>query len=488
MQVRIEEVSAVEKKLVVEVPWEEVSNRLGKAYRDLAKTVQLKGFRKGKVPRSVLQRRFGKHVRAEVADQLVRESFISAATEHKLEAVSEPRIEDELSIQKGEPFAFEAIIEVRGEVDVTDYDGMELTKRPLNVPDEAVERTLEQLRKEHMELLPIEGRDVTASTDVITLKVQGSLGENEIDRPRLSVDLEESAQEPLPGMVEALIGLPINVEDHAIELTIPDDYMDNSIAGQTAKLVVSITDARLKKMPELDDDFAKDTGKGDTIDELRAGIREQLEERQTEEIKSELRDAALKELVTRNQIPVASALVDRAVEFQFQRLKMMLGIPDIPEDPNHVHDENCDHDHGIPGLTPDMREKMRPQAVDEVRGQLLLDALAKQEEVDVDNEAIDEHVGKLAAMHGKPTARYRAELDRDGKLDSIVFQLRQDKALDLLIERATVTEVEPSDEPEEEAAAEAAEGAEAPEAAEDASEPEAADDDSEGDSSSDSDE
>lgn len=474
MQVRIEEVSAVEKKLVVEVPWEEVSNRLGKAYRDLAKSVQLKGFRKGKVPRSVLQQRFGKHVRAEVVEQLVRESFISAATEHKLEAVSEPRIEEELKLQKGEPFAFEAIVEVRGEVKAENYDGMELTKRPLNVPEEAVDRTLEQLRKEHMELLPIEGRDVTASTDVVTLAVTGNLGENEIDRPRLSVDLGEIEQEPLPGMVEALIGLPIDVEGHAIELTIPDDYMDNSIAGQTAKLVVSVTDARLKKMPELDDDFAKDTGKGDTLDELKASIREQLEARQAEEIKSELRDAALKELVQRNQIPVASALVDRAVEYQFQRLKMMLGIPDMPEDPNHVHDENCDHDHGVPGLTPDMREKMKPQALDEVRGQLLLDALAKQEEVEVDNEAIDEHVGKLAAMHGKPLARYRAELDRDGKLDSIVFQLRQDKALDLLIERATVTEVEPSDEPEEEPA-DAAEATEASEGAEDAPAEEGAD-------------
>src|SRR5262245_2691138 len=120
MQVKIEDVSPVEKKLVVEVPWRTVDSRMGDAFRELAKSVQLKGFRPGKVPRSVLEKMYGKRVRAEVAAQLVRESFVTAVTEHNLQAVSEPRVDDGLEIHAGKPFAFEAVVEVRGDIALAD--------------------------------------------------------------------------------------------------------------------------------------------------------------------------------------------------------------------------------------------------------------------------------------------------------------------------------------------------------------------------------
>lgn len=433
MQVRIEDVSPVEKKLIVEVPWDTVNDKLGDMYRQLSKSVQLRGFRKGKVPRSVLQRMYGKHIQSEVAEQLVREGFLVATSEHKLAAVSEPRVDALPDIKKGQPYSFEAIVEVRGEVEPTDYVGMALTRRPLVVSDEEVDAALEQLRQEHVELLPIEGRDTTARTDVVTISLQGTVGEQVVEQPQMHVDLGDPEREPLPGLLQALTGLPLSVEDHRVELPIPEDYSEQSVAGQTAVLSVSIQDARRKQVPDLDDDFAKDVERGETLEELRQSVRADIEKQKRAQIDREVKDEALKELVKNNQIPVASALVERGVEYQFQRLQAMFGMQLAPG--------------GAGEIPEDVREKMRPRALEEIRGQLLLEAVADKENIAVDDPAIDEYLSEIADMRDQPVARVRAEYERDGKLESIVFQLRQDKTLDFLIERAVITEAEPEPEP-----------------------------------------
>jgi trigger factor len=440
MQVRIEDVSPVEKKLIVSVPWETVSIKLGDAYKELSKGVQLKGFRKGKVPRPVLEQMFGPRVKAEVAVQLVRESFLSATSEHNLDAVAEPRVESLEQIKKGQPFSFEAIVEVRGVVEAKDHDGMELTRRPLKVADEAVDRAIEELRKENTEFRPIEGRTTLGETDVAVLSINGTIGDNKIERPQFTVDLEDKQRDPLPGMIAALVGLPLDTKDHEIVLDLPSEGAEPELAGKQARLTISVVDARAKDVPALDDELAKDTGKGSTLDELKATIRKDLEAQQTEEIKRETRDAALKELVKRNQIPVANSLVERAIEFQWNRLRSMLGMRDAQS----------------AKPTPEIRENMRDSAADEVRGQLLLEAIAEKEGVQVGEAEVDAQIATVAKARNTPPQRLRAEYDRDGRLDGIRFQLRQEKTLDLLIGRASVTEVEPPPPAEGEQAAAAA--------------------------------
>src|SRR5689334_8918802 len=189
MHVRIEEVSPVEKKMLVEIPWETVSAKLNDQYRELSKNVALKGFRKGKVPRPVLEQVYGPRVNAEVAIELVRESFFRANQEHNLAAVAEPRVEEAAPIKKGQPFTFRAIIEVRGEVVPQDYKGLSIEKRRLNVEEKAVEESLAQLRREHTELRPIEGREVTQAGDIVGLSITGTIGEHQINQPQFAVDL-----------------------------------------------------------------------------------------------------------------------------------------------------------------------------------------------------------------------------------------------------------------------------------------------------------
>src|SRR6476660_1653020 len=181
MQVRIEEVSPVEKKMFVEIPWETVSAKLNDQYKELSKGVALKGFRKGKVPRPVLEQVYGPRVNAEVAYELVRESFFKANQEHHLAAVAEPR--------------------------------------KLNIPETAVDESLAQLVREHTELRPIEGREVTAAGDIVGLSITGTIGEHQINPPPFAVDFDDDEREPLPGMRAALLGVPLDTKDKKLEIT-----------------------------------------------------------------------------------------------------------------------------------------------------------------------------------------------------------------------------------------------------------------------------
>ncbi|HTJ46830.1 MAG TPA: trigger factor [Kofleriaceae bacterium] len=426
MQIRVEDVSPVEKKLIVEVPWDTVSAKLGEAYRELGKGVALKGFRKGKAPRAVLEQLYGPRVQLEVASDLVRESFYRGVAEHKLAAVAEPRNVEGGQIKKGEPLHFSAIVEVKAEIEPKDYTGMPLERRKLAIADETVEKALTDLQREHTELVPIEGRDTTQAGDVVALSITGTIGEHPVDQKRFVVDLDDKEREPVPGLYAALTGAPIATKDRELELPVGDDWKDESLRGRTAKLTVSILEARAKDVPALDDEFAKDTGRAETLDGLRAKLREDIETHEKEHIQRECREAALKELVTRNQIPVASALVDRAVEIQWNRLRAMLGMQQGQG----------------PAMTDEMREKMLPGATDEVRGQLLLDAIADKEQLQVTEAELETHVANAAKMRNVPPARLRAEWERDGKLDSARWTLRQDKVLDFLVEKAAITEVD----------------------------------------------
>ncbi|HLL22024.1 MAG TPA: trigger factor [Kofleriaceae bacterium] len=434
MQVKIEDVSPVEKKMFVEIPWETVSARLGNAYKELGKGVALKGFRKGKVPRPVLEQVYGQRVNAEVAYELVRESFFRANQEHQLAAVAEPRVEQAAPIKKGQPFTFNAIIEVRGDVTPQDYTGLDIEKRKLNIADAAVEEALAQLRREHTELRPIEGRDVTAAGDIVGLSVTGSIGEHEINQPQFAVDLDDADREPLPGMRDALLGIPLDTKDKKIEITIPDDYKDESIRGRKAELTLTILEVRAKDVPALDDEFAKDTGKADTLDGLKAALRADLEAKENETIDREAREGVLRELIKKNQIPVASSLVERAVEMQYQRLRQMLGM-------------KPDRNNPTAGLTDDLREKLRPAGADEVRGQLLLEAIADKENISVSDDEITKHIEETAKARNVAPAKLRAEWQRDGRLDNVTYSLRQDKVLKFLVEQAKVTEVEKLSQP-----------------------------------------
>jgi trigger factor len=430
MQVTVSELSPVEKKVAVEIPWPYVSQKLDEAYKDLSRGVSLKGFRKGKVPRPMLEKMFGRQVEQEVIKQLVQESFITAAQQHDIQPVAEPVVDD-AHLHKGQPFHYSARVEVRSQVEPKDYEKIDLQQRPAAVSDDDVTQALERKRQELTEFKVIEGREQLAATDVVVLDVTGTIGEKKFEKEGMMVDLGEPTREPIPGLSKALVGAPIKADKHDVTFVLPTKEENADIAaelsGAKALLKISIKEAREKQMPALDDEFAKDTGEADTLAELREKTRAKLladdEKRAREEVKKDL----VKELLKRNPFVVAPALVERQLDAALQRARLQMAMQGIDYRTMNLDEQR-------------LRDDMRENANDEVRAAFLIDAIAEKEKVEVADVDIEKRLAEMAQSRDKSVPRLKAELQKEGRLDALKHQLREEKTLDLLLSRANITE------------------------------------------------
>jgi trigger factor len=429
MQVTVEDVSPVEKKVAVEIPWPYVAQKLDEAYKDLGKGVALKGFRKGKVPRPILERMFGRQVEQEVVKQLVQESFVHAATKHSIQPVAEP-IVDDAHLHKGKAFHYSARVEVKTEVTPQDYDGIELGQRAAKVSDEDVAAAIERKRQELTQYRMIEGREpkVAQASDVLVIALKGKVGDHDFDKEGVMVDLGETNREIVPGIGAALLGMPLDAKDHEVGWAVPDaEHVKKELVGQKASLKVTIKEAREKQIPALDDELAKDTGEAETLDELRVKVREKLVDEDTQRAKSELKEQLVKELLKRNSFAVAPALVERQLDNMMQRAKLQLALRGIDPRTAQLDEQR-------------MRDDMREGANDEVRAAFLVDAIADKEKVEVSEADMEKRLAEMAQTREKSVARLKAELQKEGRLESVRHQIREEKTLDLLLSRAKINE------------------------------------------------
>jgi trigger factor len=428
MQVTISELSPVEKKVAIELPWPHVAHKLDEAYRDLQRQVALKGFRKGKVPRPILERMFGRQVEQDVVQKLVQESFIQAATDHKIEPVAEPVVDD-AHLHKGKSFHYSARVEVRAAVEPKDYFDVTVTQRKPEVKDEDVERALEQKRRELTEYKVIDAasRTTTIERDVLVLGAQGTLGEGpdaKFERDGIMVDLSEPSADPIPGLGKALLGIPVQAKDHEVKFT--------SGEGDQAKpavLKITVREAREKVMPALDDEFAKDTGEADTLAELRDKTKQKLLAEDEKTAKHELRQGLVKEILKSNSFPVAPALVERQLDTLVQRAKiqmMMRGIDPRAAEASGALDNQR------------LRDDLRENAHEEVRAAFLVDAIATKEKIEVAESDMEKKLAEMAAGRQMAVPKLKAELQKEGRLETVRYQLREEKTLDLLLSRAKI--------------------------------------------------
>lgn len=421
MQVTIEDVSAVEKKVDVVIPWDRVKTKLDEQYRQLGKRAKLKGFRPGKVPRNILEKLYGKDVNLEVAKALVQESFVEVAREQELKPVADPVVQD-ASIKFGENFHYVARVEVRGEFEPKDYKGLKVERRTPKVDPARVDHELEHLRIQYAKFKAIEGREETTPTDVLLIKMEGKIGDMPVDQPEFEVDLGHTEHEAIPGLAKALTGVPLNLENRELELPTGADDPRPQFAGKTAALKVSIKQARERLVPALDDEFAKDTGEADTVAELRTKIEGKLKDAEQRNVDREVREEIVKELTRLNPIAVASALVDRQVEVAVNRVRINLAMQG-----RDWRQAQIDTD------------KLRPDAEQEVRATLLLDAIADKESVEVSEADIDKRIAEMAVQQKKPAPKVRAELEKEGRISGLRFAIREEKTLDLLLTEAKIS-------------------------------------------------
>jgi trigger factor len=423
MQVTIEDLSPVEKKLAFEIPWLDVKSKLDEAYRELGKGVQLRGFRRGKVPRPILERMYGKQVEQEVVKELVRESIVKAYDEHNLKPVAEPVVE-EAPILSGEPLRYSARIEVRPVIQPKDYFDFSLERRAPRVAEEQIDHALRHKQDELSQLKKVVDRTVIGDHDAVALKMTGTVGEHKIEHEAM-IDLTDPEHEPIPGLARTLIGLPMDAKDREVSFAIPADHARAELAGREAKLKITVSEVREKLTPKMDDDFAKDTGEADTLAELKEKIRQRLLDIDRQKTERELRDQAVKVVRERNPIQVSPALIERQLDNVVERVKLQLQLAGVDI-------RNLDETR--------IREELREVAADEVRQTLLLEAIADQESVKVDEADLEKRLAEIAQVRDRNVAKLKAEYAKEGRLEAIRHALREEKTLDLILSRAKISE------------------------------------------------
>ncbi|HVY39703.1 MAG TPA: trigger factor [Polyangia bacterium] len=428
MQITIEDLSPVEKRVEFELPWTDVAPKLDKAYDSLRKGVRLPGFRPGKVPRALLEKMYRRQVEDEVARELVERSIGQAIRENQIQPVAPPAVA-EIEIKNGEPFKFSARVEVRATVTPQDYSGVPVSRRPPNVTDEQVQEALEGYRKRLTQFKPVEGRTETGPRDLVRVELTGKVGEHKIKRREVVVDLEDEVGGPLPGLASHLRGKPFGGEaTFEVDYTLPAEGIPAELAGRHVKLNAVIKEAREKQVPALDDELAKDTGEAETLDGLRAKVREKLTETEQQRIKREVERALIKEIVKRNSFPVAPALIDRYAQAIVNRAKNQLQMMGVDA-------ESFDEER--------MRREVRGEAEEEARGGILLQAIAEREGITSTDADVQKRLAELAAARNVPVKQLRADLEKDGRIAQIEAQIREQKTLDMLISQAKITDEDP---------------------------------------------
>lgn len=434
LEVSIEKVSDVERRLAIEIPWDQVKGRLDEAYQELSRGVALKGFRRGKVPRAMLERLFGKHVNTEVSQRLMQEGIAKVVVDNKIAAVSEPQLDDQ-TLTDGTAFKFSATLQIVPEITVENYSGIDVTQRPAKVSDEALDRALQSKQQELTDFQAVEGRNTTVG-DVIMFDVMGKIGKEPVDYSNQMLELGAADSTIFPGLAQALTGISAAEKELELELEVPvhkhahDEPCPGPDAEQKekARLLVTIRDIKQKMTPALDDDFAKDTGEAETLEELKAVYRKRLLEEDEKMARREAQDRLIKEIAKRNHVPVAPALVEREIDRMLSFQAMLMGV-----------------DVKLFKTNQNVRDSIRSTAEEMVKRSLILDAVSRQEQVEVNDAELDQKLEEIASERGQNAAKIRADYEKKGRLDDLRAGMKEDKTLDLLMSKANITIAEISE-------------------------------------------
>jgi len=418
VQSRVEDLSPVVKKVSVEVTPDRVKDALDHAFTSVSRTVKLKGYRQGHVPRRLVERYFGDDVKKDVAQKLVTGSIHEALAEHQLDPVAPPRVENG-SVEPGQPFKYTATVEVRPRVEPKDYEGLSIPKIEAVVTDAQVEERIEEIRSNQAMFVPVEGRDVAEAAGAVDgAPLRGA--------KREGVLLEVAPGSLLENKAEGLLGARVG-ETRELGVSFPAEYAVEELRGKDGRFKVAVKGLKKREVPALDDAFVQDLGgEQKTLSDLRAKIRGEMEQQKKDRAEGDQREAVLSALVAKNPIEAPPALVERNVDAMLQG--MLEGFMRRGIDPRQL------------GLNLDrMRDELRQRALLEVKGYLLLEAIAEKEKIDATEEDLARHFDKLALDLKQPAEKIRAAFRRQDSLDSLKARLRQDKALAFLLSKANFT-------------------------------------------------
>ena len=420
MKVDVQEVGACKRRLEVEEGPEVVQQAWERAFARVQKEARLPGFRKGKVPRSMIKLHFSDDVRQEVARHLIPEVYRQALAETRLRPVEEPDLQ-EVTLEESAPLKFSAVIEIKPTITLGRYVGLGVTHAPKPFAETEVDEALGQMQEQHAVY-----RAVERPADVGDLVLVDYTLTPEGMEPRVETGYAFTigGGAVLPGIDEAAIGLEPG-GSRRTRVRFPDDHRNEALRGRSAEALVRVTEVKEKVLPPLDDDFAKSVGEFDTLDALRAELRKGLEARREAENRRELEHAVMEAALAEHPFEVPEALVLRQVAHQVERMR------------EHMRRQGVDPDR-VPWDYKKMAEELKPGAAKAVRRALLIEAIAEKEGLQPSEADVEAEVERLARSSQRPAPAVRSMLERSGDLERLRISLMEQRTLDFLIERATI--------------------------------------------------
>jgi trigger factor len=414
------------REIELEIPAENVTKATEKAARDIARVARIPGFRPGKAPVTLIRRRFAEDIQGEVLQSLVPEYLEKALDEQKLIPVTQPQV-DKVEFKEGEPLKFRAVFEVLPEFELGDYKNIEVQIDPIEAGEPQVDKAIDEMRERSATFVPVEGR-AAKDGDFVLMKLTGTpVGEGEPVEAD-SIMCHVGAEETLESFTENLRGANAG-ETKKFRTEYPADYPDEKLKGKTYDYVVEVQAVKEKKLPEVNDDFAKEVaGEAAGISNLadmRKKILENLEASKEQQQSGQAKDKILEELVKKHDFPVPQALVEHQMDIRLERAVRTLSAQGV--DPRTV---NVDW--------KAMRNGQQDRAVNDVKAELLLDRIASAEKIDATDEDVDKELALLAENSGESATALRARLTKQGSLDRMKSKLRSDKTIDWLYRNARI--------------------------------------------------
>ncbi|MDY5884073.1 MAG: trigger factor [Roseburia sp.] len=443
MSVQVENLEKNMAKLTIEVPAEEVEKALQEAYNKEKNKISLPGFRKGKVPRNMIEKMYGPAVfYEEAANILIQANYAAAVEESGADVVSRPTI-DVTQIEAGKPFIFTAEVAVRPEVELGKYLGVQVTKIDTSVSDAEVEEALEKERNNNSRTVAVTDRPVAVGDTAIIdfegfidgVAFEGGKGENH--------PLEIGSHSFIDTFEDQLVGK--NAGDEVeVNVTVPEEYQAKDLAGKPAVFKVKIHEVKAKELPELNDEFAQDVSEFDTLEEYKADLRKNLEVQKENEAKRTKEDEAIKKIIDKSKMEIPEAMIKTQCESMVNEFAQRIAQSGL----------SMEQYMQFSGLTMEkLEEQVRPEAETRIKSSLVLEQIAKDENIEVSDDEVKAEVEKMAKAYGMEADKLMEYLG-DAEKASIKRDLSVTKAVDLIMENVK-ERAKPKSKKEKEAEAEA---------------------------------
>lgn len=424
MQSQVQELDPVTVEVKVEVPWDRIQKGLDESFGKLAKTAKIKGFRPGKAPKSVVVQLFSREVRGDVASNLVEESLMAAVKQHELPIVSNAMLEKVPPIEDGKPLAFSAKFEVRPKIEKLET-ALSIEKTVYQITDAEVDAEIERLRGEHAIVEPVDPPRPAAKGDVgvidFAVTVDGKKSDEDGGTGR-RVEIGDGRL--LPELDAALIGLKVG-DSKAVTLQRGADDANKELAGKVVVFDVTLKELLGKRLPALDDDFAKDVGDYASLADLKTKVRERLTDAASARTESELKETVVDAFVKANPVPVPPSLIEqqfRAMAQEYLQIFQMMGQQ--------------------PQINDELIGSMRTRAEEKVRAALLLGDLSRRESIATTPEELEKKFAELAQKSGKHVAKVKAEHQGE-KREALETGILEAKLIAHLVAKAKITEKAP---------------------------------------------